>query len=52
MALCYNLTYFLDIPDFKHFVARLAELLLSLERTFTAVLNRFQNRPRRIPGSR
>jgi hypothetical protein len=52
MALCYNLTYILNIPDFKHFVARLAELLLSLERPFTAVLNRFQNRPRRIPGSR
>ena len=52
MAPCYNLTCILDIPGFKHLVAHLAELLLPLERPFTAVLDCFQNRPRRIPGSR
>jgi hypothetical protein len=43
MALCYNLTYIPNIPGFEHFVARLAELLLSPERPLTAVLDRFQN---------
>jgi len=42
MALCYNFTRVLNILGFEHFVARLAEFLLSPQRPLTAVLDRFQ----------
>ena len=41
MALCYNFTRVLNILGFEHFVARLAEVLLSAQRPLTAVPDRF-----------
>lgn len=42
MALCYNFTRVLNILGFEHFLARLAEFLLSSQRSLTAVRNSFQ----------
>ena len=42
MALCYNFTRVLNILGFQGFLARLAEILLSLQQLLKALLSRFQ----------
>ena len=45
MALCYNFSRVLKILGFKHFEARLAELLYSPQTSHTTALHRFQIAP-------